>query len=295
MGTSIANVFPNSYLGDSLGNFPFQLILALVAGLIGCFRFYFPLCLLAVVSGCYLNFLEIQNAIQANKITSSNPRCTSLRVGSFNLLSKSTSYESVRSEIQRQRLDVVLFQELTPKWNSELQKILIDYPDKIVAERLDDFGIGIYSRLPATEKAIVHLVPGDSGMAVITIEHCGKQISIGNLHTLPPASPRQWQIRNNQLMKAADIAKADKQWIMMGDFNLTPFSNIYRQFKQVSELNDGRAVLGLIPSWPTFVPPLWIPIDQLFYSSTLELREVIRGNFSGSDHWPIIAEFRQSG
>lgn len=292
VSTLITFLFPETYLGDCLGNFPVQLILALLVGLLGCLRFHFILCLLAVSSGIYLNMMRIQDAIRSNSKESTNSQCSEIKVGSFNLLSKNGDYESVQKEIEEQKLDVILFQELTPKWEEGLKSTLVKFPDKIVDLRTDDFGSGIFSRHPILSKGKQNLVRGDAGVLTVTLNHCGKLVSIANIHTLPPASINQWRIRNQQIMRVADIVKSDGQWIVMGDFNLTPFSNLYSEFKSVTGLNDARTVLGLLPSWPTWIPPLWIPIDQVFYSSELELVNIQKGRFIGSDHWPIIATFR---
>ena len=290
--TLISSLFSSTYLGDSFGNFPIQLIVVLLLGLSGCTRFCFPLCLVAAIFCSYLNLSRIQKAIEPNKLAASNPNCPEVKIGSFNLLSKNSGYESVKKEIEEQRLDIILFQEFTPKWEVGLKNLLDKYPENIVVNRSDDFGLGIYSRLKISKKEIMHLVTGAPETALIQLDHCGEKLLLVNMHTLPPASTKQWHLRNDQLLKAASLVNTNERWIIMGDFNLTPFSDYYHQFRNVSKLNDARTELGLTPSWPTFVPPLWIPIDQLFYSETLELVDLERGGFNGSDHWPLIATFR---
>jgi len=290
--TGIGFYLPDTYVGDCLRNFPFQLILLVLIGVFSYKKIGWPLSVSCVLVGILLNCLIIKNAVPVLSSPVSST-CPPIKIGSFNLLSKSHGYASVSSQITEQDFDLIVFQELNSKWLDGLKDALAKYPEKMVNLRPDDFGSGIFTRLPVLAKQMVKLAVNDPGQPMATITQCNRTISVLGIHTPPPSFPAQWRIRNQELSKLAEMAQdKSKRWIMLGDFNVTPYSNFYRQFSISSGLSDARSVLGLLPSWPTFVPPLWIPIDQLFYSGSLELVEIKRGNLSGSDHWPIVATFR---
>jgi endonuclease/exonuclease/phosphatase (EEP) superfamily protein YafD len=85
--------------------------------------------------------------------------------------------------------------------------------------------------------------------------------------------------------------------IVLGDFNLTPWSPRFR---------DALARSGLTPAgdyrlWPRTFPAMpaarllfflsgGIPIDHVLVSGDLGVSRVVRGPFIGSDHYPVYAE-----
>jgi endonuclease/exonuclease/phosphatase (EEP) superfamily protein YafD len=293
VGTFCTLIAPDSFIGDCLVNFPYQLILALTIGGFSYKRIGLRLAGPIVCLGIFLNLLTIYNSAPKISETIDNQECPQLKIGSFNLLSKNRSYAAVAKEIQEQNFDLILFQEFTDHWGEGLKEELDKYPERVTMTRSDDFGSGIFSKFPALNKEAIRLASVDPETLVMTLVHCSAPVAIVNLHTLPPASPTQWRVRNQQLQTLAQmVSDTSKRWIVMGDFNATPYSTFLRKFRTDSGLSDARARLGFIPSWPTFMPLLWIPIDQVFYSGSLQLIDIQRGSFIGSDHWPLYATFR---
>jgi endonuclease/exonuclease/phosphatase (EEP) superfamily protein YafD len=78
--------------------------------------------------------------------------------------------------------------------------------------------------------------------------------------------------------------------IVAGDFNATPFSPIFRKVIKISGLKDSREGFGWQPSWPTYVPLLWLPIDHILVSSEIQVHNRATGSFIGSDHYPVFAD-----
>ncbi len=82
--------------------------------------------------------------------------------------------------------------------------------------------------------------------------------------------------------------------ILAGDFNATPWSFGLRGFDDMVAME--RVTFGLY-SWPAqgrFPLPL-VPIDQVYISSELAARQVVRGPNVGSDHFPIVARLALTG
>ncbi|MGI9406802.1 MAG: endonuclease/exonuclease/phosphatase family protein [Hyphomicrobiaceae bacterium] len=80
--------------------------------------------------------------------------------------------------------------------------------------------------------------------------------------------------------------------IVAGDFNLTGWSANWSMFRRRSGLKHmGR----FLPSWPT--GPRGVPqlaIDHVFASREINFERVVLGPSVGSDHRPLIVDFRMS-
>ena len=109
----------------------------------------------------------------------------------------------------------------------------------------------------------------------------------------PPSTARapvtaSWtQARNNLLSIAGDTAATAEQFILMGDFNTTPWSATFRDLPG-NRAGDPR----FSATWPTFFPALGISIDHILASDNLELVEFKVLESVGSDHYPLMAKFR---
>ena len=86
-------------------------------------------------------------------------------------------------------------------------------------------------------------------------------------------------------------AGKDPAALVAGDFNATPWSASYREFRRRTQLLDSAA--GYWP-WPTWFGEnlagriLAVPIDHLFHGSGWRVIERRIGADIGSDHRPLI-------
>ena len=107
-------------------------------------------------------------------------------------------------------------------------------------------------------------------------------------HALVPLSPSMINARNTLLQEASTALQGQDTFIMMGDFNLTPWSPTFRRLPG-KRAGDPR----LSNTWPTFFPPLGLSIDHIMFDGDLELVEFKVLESVGSDHYPILARFRR--
>ena len=74
--------------------------------------------------------------------------------------------------------------------------------------------------------------------------------------------------------------------IVMGDFNLTPWSPHFLDFESTSGLRRAKQGVGLTPTWyargASF--PMGLVIDHMFVSGVLQIDEYHVGEDIGSDH-----------
>lgn len=77
--------------------------------------------------------------------------------------------------------------------------------------------------------------------------------------------------------------------LLVGDFNTTMWSPYFADLVKDSGLRDARTGRGLYPSWNAALPAfLRIPIDHCLVGDKIEVESLETGNYTGSDHRPLI-------
>ena len=215
-----------------------------------------------------------------------------LRLMSANVLVGNREYDRVLQLVRMEKPDVVVFQEVSPEWATELSQLSDEYPFAKTVPRKDAFGMSVYSRHPMKrlEVRLVDQVP----WLELEIEVEGQTTRILGAHTLPPVFHKYWSVRNRQLdyvVRTANRAAEDGvPLVVMGDLNCTPWSPHLRDTISRSGLTSARLGFGLKTSWPVAKPALWIPIDHILMSPEVRVREFRALEDVGSDHRPIIAD-----
>jgi endonuclease/exonuclease/phosphatase (EEP) superfamily protein YafD len=214
---------------------------------------------------------------------------TEIRFALMNVYSKNRRPEVVIEYLSKLQPDIVMLQELTPEWAQRVQRLSSIYPHQALVPRTDDFGIGILSKLPLKDTKLLQLVPNGPPSLRTIAASSNHQIQILTTHPVPPASLKRFRMRNEQLEALArEASERSGPLVVAGDMNVTVFSPYYQSLLSATGLQDVRRYLGQTPSWPTFIPPLWIAIDHAFVSPELTITDVQRGPFIYSDHWPLL-------
>jgi endonuclease/exonuclease/phosphatase (EEP) superfamily protein YafD len=118
---------------------------------------------------------------------------------------------------------------------------------------------------------------------------------------LVPVKPDRFAHRNQHLQAIGNYLKNNRDSIVLvGDFNLTPWSPYYRQLISDTGLHNTRLGFGILPTWirpathvnyPSWLIPLVnIPIDHIFVTKDLKVVRTYTGDNGNSDHAPIISE-----
>ncbi|MCR9268805.1 MAG: endonuclease/exonuclease/phosphatase family protein [Hyphomonadaceae bacterium] len=107
-------------------------------------------------------------------------------------------------------------------------------------------------------------------------------------HAMVPISSPGLFARNTLLAEARRIAEDADSFILLGDFNMTPWSPKYRDLPG-RRAGDPR----FVATWPVNFGPFGIPIDHIMFSDDLELVEARVLDKIGSDHRPVLARFRR--
>lgn len=149
--------------------------------------------------------------------------------------------------------------------------------------------ITLLSRIPITDRQRT-LRPDTAGRAYIVADLGGDwpQTRVVLGHAMVPLWTAGLEARDTLLTAASEAANESETFLMMGDFNLTPWTAQFRGLPG-KRAGDPRWTA----TWPTKLRWLGIPIDHILFDGDLELVEVRVLESIGSDHLPVLARFRK--
>jgi endonuclease/exonuclease/phosphatase (EEP) superfamily protein YafD len=200
---------------------------------------------------------------------------------------------AVVREIQRSKVDVVTFQELTPESVKALraagiERVLGNYA---LAAEPGAGGIGVWSRFPMSKGV---QVPGMSFRSIsTTLRLPDGPLRFYAVHPYPPlpiADTSRWQADHEALLAALT---AEKKWrvVVAGDFNATPDHPAMRSLDSMGYLDASDvAGAGVQPTWPLgrSYPPLFA-IDHVLVTDPLGVSAVSLVTVPGTDHRGVLA------
>ncbi len=184
--------------------------------------------------------------------------------------------------------DIAVIAEFTPAWRDGLATLRDAYPYHIGVARTDQWGLGVYSRLPFADAELIDLAATDTVHARFVISAGTSPLEVFAVHLFSPTSARRAHGRNRQLDDLARrVGNSTHARLVIGDMNLTPFSPVFRRFIRATGLRDARRADGFHFTWPVSVWPVWIPIDHAFADAARLMTRVRTGPELGSDHYPL--------
>jgi len=231
-----------------------------------------------------------------------NPTC---RLVHINLDRDNQNFTRAIEYIDAQNADLIFLQEVTPQWLTQLQANLSRYQ---VAESVpleNSHGVAMLQpveRSPNFEvigTQVVNLPPdSDRPMLAIAARWGEQEVAILSFHVIFPRDRGSSAFQQIEFNAAAQWSRTQQQQnrevILIGDFNSTPWSARFQRLLQESKLKNSQRGFGLQPTWIAgFPPPLSLPIDHCLHSlSLLTLKRAIGENI-GSQHLPLIVELGQ--
>jgi len=224
----------------------------------------------------------------------SEPTAPSLRVMSFNLLSTNESFSDVVEYIKVTDPDLVFLYEASRPWEVALESAALGY--EIIRPRSDDliFGTLVLVRGENVEGVSFGFAEAQPRAVEVTYRPEGwpEKVSVLSTHALAPTDQRRAALRDAQMAFAGDWAASQEgAFIVVGDFNATPWSSPFRKLLAAAELRNSQIGFGLQPTFPstsTFL--MRVPIDHLVHSPALTVRDRQLGPALGSDHFPLLVD-----
>ena len=242
------------------------------------------------LAGALINFLSIAPFLPGTR--SAEPvDAQKLRLLLINVHSANPDSARVLGLIEQTQPDLVLLEEITPQWMDRLAGLRTHYPHAVCEPREDNFGIAFFSRFPLTRAHIVYLGEAEVPSVEAEFSLAGKGVLFLGTHPVPPASPFNLHLRNDQLRA---LARRLGTWtgpaLLLGDLNTSPYSPHFRDLIRTSRLRDTARGFLLQGTWPAAVPPLRIPLDHCLVSPEFHVSHRRVGPRVGSDHLPLIIE-----
>ncbi len=214
-----------------------------------------------------------------------------VRVASINVLYSNREYQRVAEFIHRERPDAVVLVEMNAAWRGGLAAVEREYPYRYQTVGTSGRGVDLWSRLPFKDVGVLPIESRQEPAIQATLLAQGRPMRLFAVHTTWPMAPASEHRRNKQLALLAPLTRATAvPLVVVGDFNLTPFSPYFRQLLRDGHLRSAAEGFGWQPTWPSFLPPAGIQIDHAFVSPAVSVQGFHRGMYDGSDHRPIVVD-----
>ncbi|HJS21607.1 MAG TPA: endonuclease/exonuclease/phosphatase family protein [Steroidobacteraceae bacterium] len=214
-----------------------------------------------------------------------------LRLMSFNLFAYNREHARTLRYLQRELPDVLLLIEVTPEWVPVVRELAKQYPYRWVNVGDAASGIAMMSRERPSAAATIELPQRGVPAYLLTFERGHSTLAVLGAHLSWPLGRRESELRNAQLDAIAEVARRHTgPLVVLGDFNVTPFSPHFSSTLRDGGLRRCAAGSGFTPTWPARVVPLYIQIDHCLASAGVQAWNFRVGEYLGSDHYPISVE-----
>ncbi|MEB3281421.1 MAG: endonuclease/exonuclease/phosphatase family protein [Lyngbya sp.] len=245
--------------------------------------------------------LFIRPAQNINAVKANNTAQNSLQLLHLNIDRNNTNYTPTLQYLDQQNADLIFLQEVTPAWLNQIESNLSRY--RVVESRplKNSHGVAFLvptnlpPSLPIKNTEILHF-PSNSERPMIATEiEWNQPLSILSLHVTRPRNQGTTNYQKKELDGVAAWSQQQQnqgnQVIIIGDFNLTPWSIRFRQFLQAANLINSQRGFGLQPTWLAGLPPfMMIAIDHAVHSEDIIILDRKIGSKLGSDHLPLGLE-----
>jgi endonuclease/exonuclease/phosphatase (EEP) superfamily protein YafD len=188
--------------------------------------------------------------------------------------------------------DLLLLEEVTPKWAAELAVLSSEYKHRIAEPQEGCFGIMLLSKHPLAHEQVIEI--GTAGVPSIVADAYLPQgtVSIIGTHPVPPISAAYANDRNIQLTALPEVAQQQKHpALLIGDLNTSPWSPHFKDLLAKSQLKNSMKGFGFQPTWPSGSRFLRIPLDHMLHSEGIIIHNRAVLGPIGSDHFPVIVDF----
>ena len=230
-----------------------------------------------------------------------------LTVVTFNCLGSNPNSRTAVAWLRRLRPDILVLEELPPRWEPELQTLTDILPYRASSLQDTHSDTDVFSRDPMSSaeayqpamdlRALIH--------AVVQID--GRPVQVFGIHPNTLHNRQEWANRNSALElsaqwvaqtrrdAAARTGGAKDTAIVLGDWNTPPWSPYFHAFLRLSGLRSADPVL-----WPPVTRVLASPlglrigssIDHVAASGDVQVEGCATGPDLGSDHVPQICRIR---
>jgi endonuclease/exonuclease/phosphatase (EEP) superfamily protein YafD len=224
------------------------------------------------------------------------PGPTRLVVLSANIHYERHKDQLLRKEIERVDPDVILLIEPSEEWISDKSPLRARYRHVIFHRDGAGTGIMIASRIPWERAKTLNLSSTYSPSIYATFCPAPERGPAGcvdmlGVHPISPIGARRSHMRDAELQAVAKFVNDhhSDRFVVLGDFNTTPWSVKFSELLQNSGLSETPVGRGLTATWMSKNPLLGLPIDHILVGRDVQVAHQEVGQEIGSEHYPISA------
>jgi endonuclease/exonuclease/phosphatase (EEP) superfamily protein YafD len=216
------------------------------------------------------------------------PDGRAVRVVAYNKYVGNSNLESIARYLGALQADVVVLEETPADHAHRLHELLPELGYFHHEETLG-LGVAILSRWPLRDAQLV--TRHDVALAArADVDFGDRTLRLYGIHLHWPLVPEAAEYRNAQLAALGpELAQCREACLAVGDFNVTAWSNHYRDMIAASGFRDCARGHGWLPTWRTGLPSaLRIRIDHCLAGGAVAVADVRVGEALGSDHFATI-------
>lgn len=210
-----------------------------------------------------------------------------IKMAFLNKLYSNTNYLEIDKKVKDLDLDFIGFSEFKTI-DKDYILSLSEYPYVFSAQSRDNSTLAFFSKYPT----VINSDAPDLGFCLsVKMEINEKLYSVFIIHPVPPINDDWVEERNRQLEALASYIQSlpNQNTILMGDFNLTPWSQFYQKISaNLSFLQDSAQGKGIYFTWNSGL--IGTQIDHIFVPVSSKVHAFNSVNIAGSDHNLIWAQ-----
>lgn len=211
-----------------------------------------------------------------------------LRVAVFNLKIWNRTKTRAIDWLASQDADAIVLVEVTRDWLGPLRRLDGAFSYRETMDGGLPGMIRIVSRHPL--RRLFATVVAQEVLLGVEVAAPGRPFALVGVHAFAPLSADGLAAQRAYLDAAARHARRiDMPVVVAGDFNASPWSPMFRRFRDRSGLAAPIIRAGTLPSR---MGVLGVPVDHVFAGRGLRVIGIRTGPHLGSDHRPVTAALR---
>lgn len=219
-------------------------------------------------------------------------RGPTLKAISLNVWFRNPDLSAAVAYLEASGADVIALQEISEQRALSIAPLMKSYPH-VYAQSAALTDSVLFSKWPLLSATPEKLSTDGVSAIRAVIDWRGTPVTVIAAHLHWPAGGGSSRRRNAELEGLARLTQPlDAPLVMLGDFNITPWSPNFSPLAEAFGLNDCSAGQGFNLTWPSPLLFTGIRIDHCFATSHWETVNVWVGPSVGSDHRPTGAELQ---
>ncbi|MBL3549501.1 endonuclease/exonuclease/phosphatase family protein [Chryseobacterium sp. KMC2] len=214
---------------------------------------------------------------------------------SANVYQFNKEYNRFLDLIKKYSPDFFMTMESNGDWEKAMRTLEEDYPYQHKVTLENTYGMHFYSKVEIKHAETHYFVADDiPSIEIHMTTDDGFSFVFFGVHP-PPPSPTEEETskeRDGDLLSTAQCVKdIQKPVIVVGDFNNVAWSKSSILFRKTSHLIDPRIGHSFVSTFHAKYRLLRFPIDLMFHSEDIFIKDLKTLENFGSDHLPVYCEF----